>query len=48
MKFRIPHPRRVGGRVFIDKAMPLKLSWILGGNSSKLEGRPPSCRLHSD
>ncbi|XP_050372405.1 zeaxanthin epoxidase, chloroplastic isoform X1 [Argentina anserina] len=44
-KFRIPHPGRVGGRVFIDKAMPLMLSWVLGGNSSKLEGRPPSCRL---
>ncbi|KAM0975723.1 hypothetical protein ACFX13_019004 [Malus domestica] len=44
-KFRIPHPGRVGGRVFIDKAMPLMLSWVLGGNSSKLEGRSPSCRL---
>lgn len=31
-KFRIPHPGRVGGRVFIDKAMPLMLSWVLGGN----------------
>ncbi|KAK3222136.1 hypothetical protein Dsin_009161 [Dipteronia sinensis] len=38
-KFRIPHPGRVGGRVFIDIAMPLMLSWVLGGNSSKLEGR---------
>ncbi|KAF3438959.1 hypothetical protein FNV43_RR17234 [Rhamnella rubrinervis] len=44
-KFRIPHPGRVGGRVFIDIGMPLMLSWVLGGNSSKLEGRPPSCRL---
>ncbi|KAI4314968.1 hypothetical protein L6164_027822 [Bauhinia variegata] len=44
-KFRIPHPGRVGGRVFIDKLMPLMLSWVLGGNSSKLEGRPPCCRL---
>ncbi|KAM1048124.1 hypothetical protein ACFX2I_027318 [Malus domestica] len=44
-KFRIPHPGRVGGRVFIDKAMPLMLSWVLGGNSSKLEGRSPRCRL---
>ncbi|XP_062014161.1 zeaxanthin epoxidase, chloroplastic-like [Rosa rugosa] len=43
-KFRIPHPGRVGERVFIDKAMPLMLSWVLGGNSSKLEGKPPSCR----
>ncbi|KAJ8770753.1 hypothetical protein K2173_021400 [Erythroxylum novogranatense] len=44
-KFRIPHPGRVGGRFFIDIAMPLMLSWVLGGNSSKLEGRYPSCRL---
>lgn len=44
-KLRIPHPGRVGGRFFIDIAMPLMLSWVLGGNSSKLEGRPPSCRL---
>ncbi|KAJ4714876.1 Zeaxanthin epoxidase, chloroplastic [Melia azedarach] len=44
-KFRIPHPGRVGGRIFIDIAMPLMLSWVLGGNSSKLEGRFPSCRL---
>ncbi|XP_075654104.1 zeaxanthin epoxidase, chloroplastic isoform X1 [Castanea sativa] len=44
-KFRIPHPGRVGGRVFIDLAMPLMLSWVLGGNSSKLEGRSLSCRL---
>ncbi|KAF7828728.1 zeaxanthin epoxidase, chloroplastic-like [Senna tora] len=44
-KFRIPHPGRVGGRFFIDKAMPLMLNWVLGGNSSKLEGRPASCRL---
>ncbi|XP_059456692.1 zeaxanthin epoxidase, chloroplastic isoform X2 [Corylus avellana] len=44
-KFRIPHPGRVGGRVFIDLGMPLMLSWVLGGNSSGLEGRSPSCRL---
>lgn len=44
-KFRIPHPGRVGGRFFIDIAMPLTLSWVLGGNSEKLEGRPPSCRI---
>ncbi|XVF61161.1 hypothetical protein PTKIN_Ptkin08bG0107300 [Pterospermum kingtungense] len=44
-KFRIPHPGRVGGRFFIDIAMPLMLSWVLGGNSSKLEGRSLSCRL---
>lgn len=44
-KFRIPHPGRVGGRFFIDQAMPLMLSWVLGGNSDKLEGRPLSCRL---
>ncbi|KAH7566586.1 hypothetical protein JRO89_XS08G0194100 [Xanthoceras sorbifolium] len=31
-KFRIPHPGRVGGRVFIDIAMPLMLDWVLGGN----------------
>ncbi|XP_058089517.1 zeaxanthin epoxidase, chloroplastic [Magnolia sinica] len=44
-KFRIPHPGRVGGRFFIDIGMPLMLSWVLGGNSSNLEGRPLSCRL---
>ncbi|KAF7009408.1 hypothetical protein CFC21_023948 [Triticum aestivum] len=44
-KLRIPHPGRVGGRFFIKVGMPLMLSWILGGNSSKLEGRPLSCRL---
>ncbi|KFK28343.1 hypothetical protein AALP_AA8G503900 [Arabis alpina] len=44
-KFRVPHPGRVGGRFFIDIAMPLMLNWVLGGNSEKLEGRAPSCRL---
>lgn len=44
-ELRIPHPGRVGGRFFIDIAMPAMLSWVLGGNSSKLEGRPQSCRL---
>ncbi|KAF9678500.1 hypothetical protein SADUNF_Sadunf07G0041400 [Salix dunnii] len=44
-KFRIPHPGRVGGRFFIDIAMPAMLDWVLGGNSSKLEGRSLSCRL---
>lgn len=44
-KLRIPHPGRVGGRFFIKVAMPQMLSWVLGGNSSKLEGRSPSCRL---
>ncbi|XWS33611.1 hypothetical protein CRYUN_Cryun22dG0097800 [Craigia yunnanensis] len=44
-KFRIPHPGRLGGRFFIDLAMPLMLNWVLGGNSSKLEGRSLSCRL---
>lgn len=44
-KLRIPHPGRVGGRFFIKMGMPLMLSWVLGGNSSKLEGRVPSCRL---
>ncbi|KAJ6989610.1 zeaxanthin epoxidase [Populus alba x Populus x berolinensis] len=43
--FRIPHPGRVGGRFFIDIAMPVMLDWVLGGNSSKLEGRSLSCRL---
>ncbi|KAK7263131.1 hypothetical protein RJT34_30716 [Clitoria ternatea] len=43
--FRIPHPGRVGGRFFVDLLMPSMLSWVLGGNSSKLEGRPVSCRL---
>ena len=31
-KLKIPHPGRVGGRFFIDLAMPLMLSWVLGGN----------------
>ncbi|CAA0840960.1 Zeaxanthin epoxidase- chloroplastic [Striga hermonthica] len=44
-KFRIPHPGRVGGRIFIDIGMPLMLSWVLGGNGSKLEGRTLHCRL---
>ncbi|KAG6519561.1 hypothetical protein ZIOFF_023055 [Zingiber officinale] len=44
-KFRIPHPGRVGGRFLIKLAMPLMLDWVLGGNSSKLAGRPLSCRL---
>uniref|UniRef100_A0A7N0TNG8 Zeaxanthin epoxidase, chloroplastic n=1 Tax=Kalanchoe fedtschenkoi TaxID=63787 RepID=A0A7N0TNG8_KALFE len=44
-ELRIPHPGRVGGRVFIDIAMPAMLSWVLGGNSSNLEGRPSCCRL---
>ncbi|KAG4933547.1 hypothetical protein AAZX31_17G167300 [Glycine max] len=44
-KFRIPHPGRVGGRFFVDIMMPSMLSWVLGGNSDKLEGRPLSCRL---
>ncbi|XP_027360553.1 zeaxanthin epoxidase, chloroplastic-like isoform X4 [Abrus precatorius] len=45
-QFRIPHPGRVGGRFFIDKMMPLMLNWVLGGNSSKLEGRPANDQLH--
>ncbi|EPS62910.1 zeaxanthin epoxidase, chloroplastic, partial [Genlisea aurea] len=44
-QFRIPHPGRVGGRLFIDIAMPLMLSWVLGGNGSNLEGRALQCRL---
>ncbi|KAG8082217.1 hypothetical protein GUJ93_ZPchr0014g47203 [Zizania palustris] len=44
-KLKIPHPGRVGGRFFIKYGMPLMLSWVLGGNSSRLEGRPLSCRL---
>ncbi|XP_016476042.2 zeaxanthin epoxidase, chloroplastic [Nicotiana tabacum] len=44
-KFRIPHPGRVGGRFFIDLGMPLMLSWVLGGNGEKLEGRIQHCRL---
>ncbi|KAL5714152.1 zeaxanthin epoxidase [Ranunculus cassubicifolius] len=44
-KYRIPHPGRVGGRFFMDLSMPLTLSWVLGGNSEKLEGRSPNCRL---
>lgn len=30
-KFRIPHPGSVGGRFFINIAMPLVLSWVPGG-----------------
>ncbi|MCH92871.1 zeaxanthin epoxidase chloroplastic-like, partial [Trifolium medium] len=44
-KFRIPHPGIAGGRFFIQKLTPLMLNWVLGGNSSKLEGRPICCRL---
>ncbi|XP_049357252.1 zeaxanthin epoxidase, chloroplastic [Solanum verrucosum] len=44
-QYRIPHPGRVGGRVFIDLGMPLMLSWVLGGNGDKLEGRIKHCRL---
>ncbi|CAN0864100.1 Zeaxanthin epoxidase, chloroplastic [Linum grandiflorum] len=44
-KLRIPHPGRVGGRFFVSLAMPSMLSWVLGGNSAKLEGRAASCRL---
>ncbi|PWZ41668.1 hypothetical protein Zm00014a_013396 [Zea mays] len=44
-RLRIPHPGRVGGRFFIKYGMPAMLSWVLGGNSSKLEGRLLSCRL---
>ncbi|KAJ8546160.1 hypothetical protein K7X08_018743 [Anisodus acutangulus] len=44
-QYRIPHPGRVGGRVFIDLGMPLMLSWVLGGNGDKLEGRIQHCRL---
>ncbi|KAL5726378.1 zeaxanthin epoxidase [Ranunculus cassubicifolius] len=31
-KFRIPHPGTVAGGFFIGMAMPLILSWVLGGN----------------
>lgn len=44
-KLRIPHPGRVGGRVILQTFMPIMLSWVLGGNSSKLEGWTPRCRL---
>ncbi|KAL0380886.1 UNVERIFIED_CONTAM: Zeaxanthin epoxidase, chloroplastic [Sesamum angustifolium] len=44
-KYKIPHPGTIGGRIFIDVAMPLMLSWVLGGNGSKLEGRVLHCRL---
>ncbi|KAE9596671.1 hypothetical protein Lal_00007834 [Lupinus albus] len=44
-KFRIPHPGKLGGRFIIDKVMPSMLKWVLGGNSSKLKGRPQSCRI---
>ncbi|VFQ58379.1 unnamed protein product [Cuscuta campestris] len=44
-KFRIPHPGRVGGRVLIELVMPIMLSWVLGGNGGKLEGRTLHCRL---
>ncbi|XP_006842967.2 zeaxanthin epoxidase, chloroplastic isoform X2 [Amborella trichopoda] len=44
-KFRIPHPGRVGGRFVFKLVMPLMLNWVLGGNSSKLEGRSLSCRI---
>ncbi|KAL1540905.1 Zeaxanthin epoxidase, chloroplastic [Salvia divinorum] len=44
-KYKIPHPGALGGRLMIDYMMPLMLGWVLGGNGSKLEGRPMQCRL---
>lgn len=44
-KLRIPHPGTIGGRRLLQMVMPMMLSWVLGGNSSKLEGWIPSCRL---
>ncbi|XP_077250074.1 zeaxanthin epoxidase, chloroplastic-like isoform X2 [Tasmannia lanceolata] len=44
-KLRIPHWGRVCGRPFVVLAMPSMLNWVLGGNSSNLEGRSLSCRL---
>lgn len=44
-KLQIPHPGRSGGRFFLQILLPVMLSWVLGGNSSKLEGWIPSCRL---
>nr|KYP43880.1 hypothetical protein KK1_034660 [Cajanus cajan] len=44
-KFRIPHPGIFGGRCFVDTMMSFLLNWVIAGNSSKLEGRPLSCRL---
>ncbi|CAL0314406.1 unnamed protein product [Lupinus luteus] len=44
-KFKIPHPGTIGGKFIIDKVMPSMLRWVLGGNSSKLKGRPQSCRV---
>eukprot|EP01018_Ginkgo_biloba_P033274 Gb_12152 [translate_table: standard] len=44
-KLRIPHPGQIGGRFLLQIGMPMMLSWVLGGNSSKLEGWTPSCRL---
>ncbi|CAF2037656.1 unnamed protein product [Brassica napus] len=44
-KLRIQHPGIIGGRFLMDMTMPLMLDWVLGGNSEKLEGRSPNCRL---
>lgn len=44
-KLRIRHPGTSAGRHFLQIVMPMMLSWVLGGNSSKLEGWIPSCRL---
>nr|ALE33756.1 zeaxanthin epoxidase 2 [Erythranthe lewisii] len=44
-KYRIPHPGRIIGGIMIDIVMPSMLSWVLGGNGSKLEGRAPHCRI---
>ncbi|CAL5417540.1 unnamed protein product [Camellia sinensis] len=43
-KFRIPHPGRVGGSFFIDLAMPLMLSWVLGGPTREAEESVASFR----
>ncbi|KAL8038401.1 hypothetical protein ABFX02_11G104100 [Erythranthe guttata] len=44
-KYRIPHPGRIAGGIMLEIAMPSMLSWVLGGNRSKLEGRAPHCRI---
>lgn len=47
IKFKIPHPGRVGGYFAMNLTMPTMLGWVLGGNTSNLKNsdRQPHCRI---
>jgi zeaxanthin epoxidase len=44
---KIPHPGRVMGRIALRATMPAVLSWVLGGNTSKIQvqDRAQYCRI---